>query len=335
MDMQAIAIHQLGGSEVLQLTRLPRPHPGPGEVLVRVHCAGVNPADWKCRQGYLAAFLQYQFPFVLGFDLAGTVEACGPGVTGWAPGTRVFAQSDVGAGHWGSYAEYTCVRHDSVVAMPAGLDFAAAAATPTPALAAWTGLVDDGGLQAGQKILVHGGAGAVGMFAIQIARTLGAEVAATCRGDNLAYVQSLGCQRAIDYQREDVAEAVRAWAPQGVDLVLDCVGCGSLPQGLDLLRPGGILVAIMTLVQGDAGPDHVAAAARGLRTALSHSKMPSGATLQRIATLLAQGQLQPPRLEVLPLAEVATAHTQLQSGQARRKLVLQVAPVHADQAVPA
>jgi NADPH2:quinone reductase len=322
--MRAVVIDRLGGSDVLQLANVEKPLPGPGEVLIRVHCAGVNPADWKCRQGYLSQFITYRFPFVLGFDLAGTVEAAGEGVTGLPEGTRVFAQSDVGAGKWGAYAEYACVSQASVVPMPGNLDFAQAAAVPTPALAAWAGLFEDGGLQAGHKVLVHGGAGAVGTFAIQLAKVAGARVAATCSADNLDYVESLGCEFGIDYRAQDIAAAIGEWSSDGVDLILDCVGCGSLPGALDMLRPGAILVSILTLAEGDPGPDHAGAAQRGLRTAVTWSKMPSGKQLGRIAALLSSGQVRPPRIETLPLEQVGKAHDLLQSASARVKLVLQI-----------
>ncbi|MCY1408221.1 Mycocerosic acid synthase [compost metagenome] len=323
--MRAVVMERLGGTEVLQLADLECPRPGPGEVLVRVACAGVNPADWKCREGYLGAFFEYRFPFVLGFDLAGTVSAVGEGVHDLPLGTRVFAQSDVGSGKWGSYAEYACVSRASVVEMPANLDFAAAAAVPTPALAAWAGLFDEGGLQPGMKVLVHGGGSAVGGFAVQLARWAGATVATTCGPDNLAYVRDLGAELAIDYRSEDIGSTLYRWAPEGVDLVLDCIGSGSLPDALGLLRKGGILVAILTLVPDDAGPNHLEAAQNGLRTAVAYSRMPSGETLGKIAGLLADGDLRPPRLDVQPLAEVATAHERLQQGRARSKQVLQVA----------
>lgn len=323
--MRAVVIERLGGAEVLQLADVERPRPGPGEVLVRVACAGVNPADWKCREGYLGAFLDYRFPFILGFDLAGTVEALGEGVSDPVPGTRVFAQSDVGAGKWGSYAEYACVSRASLVVMPDNLDFAAAAAVPTPALAAWTGLFDEGGLLPGQTVLIHGGGSAVGGFAIQFARCAGARIATTCGADNIAKACALGAECAIDYRQEDIHSGLRRWAPDGVDLVLDCIGGGSLANGLDLLRPGGSLVAILTLAPGDAGPDHAEAARRGLRTAVAYSRMPSGELLGRIASLLAAGRVRPPAIDLLPLAEVASAHERLQQGRARRKQVLQVA----------
>ncbi|WP_179405080.1 NADP-dependent oxidoreductase [Burkholderia guangdongensis] len=342
--MRAIAIDRVGSSDEMKMTDLPTPVPGPGEVLIRVAYAGVNPADWKCREGYLGAFIQYAFPFVIGFDASGVVAATGDGVDDLPPGTRVFAQTDVGAGKWGSYAEYVAVRRDSVVRVPDGLSLAEAAATPTPALAAWAGVFDDGDLRPGQTLLVHGGAGAVGTFAIQFAKQAGATVAATCSAANRAYVESLGCDLSIDYRavnvhkavHKAVHEAVRAWAPRGVDLVLDAVGNGTLPDALDLLAPGGTLVNIMTLVAADA--PRVAAAAeaaarRGLRTAMTFSRMPSGACLEKIAARFevqpeAQSKARPlraPRIETLPFEQAARALDLVQSGDAKAKLVLHIA----------
>ncbi|QBR00919.1 NADP-dependent oxidoreductase [Paraburkholderia pallida] len=326
--MRAIQIDRTGPSDLMTVADLPIPEPGPGEVLIRIACAGVNPADWKCREGYLGAFIEYTFPFVIGFDAAGVVVALGEGVDGPPPGTRVFAQTDVGAGKWGSFAEFVTVRHDSVVRIPENMSFAQAAATPTPALAAWAGVFDDGGLSAGQKILIHGGAGAVGTFAIQFAKQAGAEVAATCAAHNRSYVQALGSDLAIDYQSEDIGAAVKAWAPHGVDVVLDAVGAGTLPTALDMLATGGVLVNIMTLTAEDAErlPALAAEAGkRGLRTAMTFSRMPSGEQLGRIAALVEQAGLQTPRVETLPLEQAPRALDLVQFGQAKAKLVLDVA----------
>ncbi len=323
--MRAVVIDRTGGPDVLRLGNLPTPEPAAGEVLLRVACAGVNPADWKCREGYLSHFMQYSFPFVIGFDASGVVAAVGSGVKDFVPGQRVFAQTAVGAGKWGSYAEYVAVSQDCVVPIPDNLGFAEAAAVPTPALAAWTGLFDEGGLKPVQTVLVHGGAGAVGTFAVQLAKAAGATVAATCSAARRDELMALGCDLAIDYRGGDIAAAMQAWAPAGVDLVLDAVGCGTLPNGMDLLRPGGILVAILTLVSGDNGPDPAAAAQRGVRTAVAFSKMPSGARLREIAALLGSGRLRPPRIECLPLEQAGRALDLVQSGKAASKLVLRIA----------
>lgn len=324
-SMRAVVIDRVGGPDVLRMADLPVPELAAGEVLIRVACAGVNPADWKCREGYLSHFMQYTFPFVIGFDVSGVVAAVGAGVRGVRPGERVFAQTDVGAGKWGAFAEYVAVNADSVVPMPANLGFSDAAAVPTPALAAWAGLFDEGGLKAGQSVLVHGGAGAVGSFAVQLAKAAGARVAATGRTGRRDALSALGCDLTIDYQTDDIAAAVNQWAPEGVDLVLDTVGCGTLPQGLDLLKPGGILVGILTLVNGDSGPDAAEAARRGLRTALAYSRMPSGAKLREIASRLGAGRLRAPATESLPLQDVTHALELVRQGKAKSKLVLHVA----------
>lgn len=330
--MRAIVIDHVGPSDTMRFADLPTPAPGPGEVLIRVAYAGVNPADWKCREGYLGEFIQYTFPFVIGFDASGVVAATGNGIDDLPPGTRVFAQTDVGAGKWGAYAEYVVVRRDSVVRMPDSLSFAEAAAVPTPALAAWTGLFDDGALRRGQTVLVHGGAGAVGTYAIQLAKQAGARVAATCRAANRAYVESLGCDVAIDNRSEHVRDAVHVWAPRGVDLVLDAVGGGTLPDALDLLAPGGALVSIMTLAADDMA--RLAAAAkdagrRGLRTAMTFSRMPSGERLGKIAALFADRQLRAPRIERVPFEQAARALDLVQSGDANAKRVLHIAEIGA------
>jgi NADPH2:quinone reductase len=337
-SMRAVIIDQTGGPDVLRLADVPMPEPAAGEVLIRAVCAGVNPADWKCREGYLSPFMQYSFPLVIGFDVSGIVEAVGAGVTGFVRGQRVFAQTDVGAGRWGSYAEYVAVSQDSVAPIPDNLGYAEAAAVPTPALAAWTGLFDEGGLRSGQTVLVHGGAGAVGTFAVQLASAAGATVAATCSAARRDELMALGCDLAIDYRSGDIAAAMQAWAPAGADLILDAVGCGTLPNGVDLLKPGGILVAILTLVTGDKGPDAAEAVRRGVRTALAFSRMPSGTRLREIASLLGTGRLRPPpRIECLPLREAGHALDLLQSGKSPAKLVLQIAdpgaPVREEKAV--
>lgn len=322
--MRAVIIDRTGGPDVLRLADVPRPDPAPGEILIRVACAGVNPADWKCREGYLSRFMPYRFPFVIGFDASGVVAAVGAGVRNLAPGQRVFAQTEVGAGKWGAFAEYVAVSQDCVVPMPENLGFAEAAAVPTAALAAWTGLFDEGGLRPGQTVLIHGGAGAVGTFAVQLASAAGATVAATCSAARRDQLMALGCDLAIDY-RGDIAAAMQAWAPAGVDLVLDAVGGDTLPDGMALLRPGGILVAILTLVNGDNGPDPAEAVRRGVRTAVAYSKMPSGARLREIASRIGSGRLRPPRIACLPLEQAGRALDLVQSGQAPGKLVLRVA----------
>ena len=215
--MKAIAFEKFGGPEQLLFLDLPKPEPGPGEVQVRMAWASVNPADWKSRAGWLQTLPIYKptFPLVLGLDGAGTIEKVGPGVTGLAPGTRVFVRSHHSAGKWGTYAEFTVTTADYVTPVPEGVSLADAATVPTEALAAWDGIVDTGGLKAGQTALVTGAAGAVGCFAIQFAKAAGARVAGTCSAGNTGYVLGLGADAAIDY-RGDITADLRRFAPEGV-----------------------------------------------------------------------------------------------------------------------
>jgi NADPH2:quinone reductase len=215
--MHAVIIRQTGGPEVFEYAEIDTPDPGPGEVLVRVAYAGVNPADWKNRQGYLAQYRPYVFPYVVGFDAAGVVAAVGEGVSGFAEGDRVFTPTNHGQGGQGSYAEYAIASVDRVARIPDTLGFREAAALPVAALTAWQGLFDRGGLQAGQMAMIHGGSGGLGSFAVQFARLAGARVAASCSTPNVDYLCDLGVERVIDYREEDISAAIGAWAPHGLD----------------------------------------------------------------------------------------------------------------------
>jgi len=323
-SMRAMVIDRFGGPEVLREAELPRPEPGPGELLVRVACAGVNPADWKTREGWLSQFFQYRFPFVLGFDLAGTVVKVGEGVDAALVGRRVVAYSRQGYGEWGSYAEYAAVWANAVVALPDHVGDAEAASLPTAGITAWEALFESGQLQRGQRVLVHGGAGAVGSIAIQLARETGAEVAATCSAANIDYVRELGAALAIDYRAGTLESDVKAWAPEGVDLVIDAVGQGSLPQAVMLTRRGGVIAPIATLI-ADESHDPQRAAERGVRIVTTMSNLQrSPAQLRELATRLASGALKAPPLTILPLSQVAEAHRRVQAGGQRGKFVLQV-----------
>jgi len=327
--MQAIVIDRFGGPEELRLAEVPTPEPGPGQVLVRVAYAGINPADWKDREGLVAGFYEASFPHILGFDAAGTVAAVGPGVDDFAPGDRVFTTSDHGDGVAGSYAEYLLVSAPRLAKVPPQVDLAPAAATPVAALTAWQALFapERGDLQAGQRVLIHGGSGGVGSFAVQFAAHRGAHVAATCGAANLDYVRELGTECALDYRDDGYLNALRAWAPDGLDLIVDAVGGDTLPGKLELLRPGGRLVSIATLVaDGDIAAETAEAEALGVRKifAIMDSRE-AGRELEEIGQLLAAGAVRPPPIEVYPMAEVRDAHERIQSGHVRGKLVLEIA----------
>jgi len=325
--MFAVIIEETGGPDVLRYGEIATPEPGPDDIRVRIAFAGVNPADWKNRQGMLAAFRPYSFPYIIGFDAAGVVDAVGANVSGFTPGDRVFTPTNHGQGGQGSYAEFAIASADRVAHIPEGMSFAQAAALPVAALTAWQGLFDRGGLQAGQMAMIHGGSGGLGGFAVQFARWAGARVAATCSTPNVEYLKSLGVERVIDYRKENIAEAVAAWAPGGLDYLMDAVGASTIPNGLDMVRTGGTFVSIPTLTDdGDIPAAAVAGAAKGVNRVFS-TMVDVGCNVQlaQIAKLLVEGHITLPPLHEYALRDVARAHEAIQSGHTRGKIVLKVA----------
>ena len=325
--MRAIIIEHTGGPEALRLADVPTPEPGPGQVLIRVACAGVNPADWKDREGMLAMYAPYHFPYIVGFDAAGVVERVGAGVDKPRPGDRVFTPGNHGQGAWGSYAEFMVANADRTATIPPSMSFAAAASIPVAALTGWQALFDRGGLQAGQRIMIHGGSGGLGSFAVQFARWAGARVAATCGTANVDYVRGLGAENVVDHRRDDIAAAIRAWAPDGLDLLVDAVGASTLPDGLGMVRPGGAYVSIPTLTDdGDIEASFAAAAARQVRRVFSTmSDVGCGRQLATIAGLITDGHVTLPPMQTLPLEQAAEAHVLIQTRHVRGKIVLNVA----------
>ena len=323
--MRAAVIDRFGGPEELHVAAVPTPQPREGQVLVRVAYAGVNPADWKCREGWLATFFEYRFPFIVGFDAAGVVAALGAGVTDFALGDRVVTASNQGMGAWGSYAEYVISDVERVVRLPKELGLVEAATIPTAGMTAWEAVFDVAGTRTGQRVLVHGGAGGTGSFAIQLARMVGARVATTCSAPNAEYVRSLGAELAIDYRTETVANAVRGWAPDGLDLIVDTVGQGTLLESVDLVRRGGVVAPIATLVSNEPQPDLARAEANGVRHVPTMSTLPNQARqLRELVAAMATGKLRAPAVEILELQEAGEAHRRVQAGHVRGKLLLRV-----------
>lgn len=326
--MHAMVINGFGEADVLEPGELPLPEPGPGEVRVAVACTSVNPADWKTRRGLLSKYIDYSFPFVLGFDLAGTVDAVGEGVLAYKIGDRVFGTSRQGQGLNGAYAEYTIAHEAMLAPLPANLSPAEAACLPTAGTTALGGLLDVGGLKAGQTVLINGGAGGVGSIAIQIARHVGARVLTTCSAHNADYVRGLGAEAAIDYRNADVVESVRALCPEGVDLVLDAVGLDTLlPRATDLVRSGGSFVEIETLISAASEAQVAEAAKAGVRIVsnmIAIANLPT--QLKQLGQLAAEGAVRPPLAETLPLSAIAEAHRRIEGGHVRGKIAIEVAP---------
>ena len=329
--MRAIALMEFGDASLFRLMDLPTPQIADDEVLIRVQVAGINPADWKDREGHTAAFFAIDFPYVIGFDAAGVIVETGSAVQGFAVGDRVFTTTNHGQGRPGSYAELVVASADRLAMIPEAMDATVAAALPVAALTAWQALFDTGkgGLKAGQKVLVNGGSGGVGSFAVPLAHWAGAAVACTCSSANIPYVSRRGADLAIDYQSGDVAASVLAWAPAGVDVIIDAVGTDSLPGALDLLKPGGVLVSIATLVaDGDVAAQMQAAAREGKRKVLAiMDDVACGETLATIAGLISSGELPAPEIRSFAMEQVAQAHKLLETGRVRGKLVLAIEPV--------
>jgi NADPH:quinone reductase-like Zn-dependent oxidoreductase len=323
--MRAMVIHGFGGPEVLVPGEIEVPVPKPGEVLIRIAYASVNPADWKCREGWLSQFFDYKFPFVVGFDAAGIVAGVGEGVTEYKIGDRVVTSSNQGIGERGSYAEYLVSDIDRVSHIADTLDFATAASIPTAAITSWEGLFGTGDLKAGQTVLINGGAGGMGSFAIQFAKNAGAKVAVTCGPKNIDYVTSLGADLAIDYRSQNVLDAVLAWAPEGVDLIMDTVGQGSLPDGIAMTKPGGVIAPIGTLIANEPQFDPMVAEKRNVRVVPTMSNhLRAGGYLRHIADLYGKGVFRAPELTVMPLEQAAEAQRLVQAGHVRGKIVLHV-----------
>ncbi|WP_380879267.1 oxidoreductase [Sphingomonas sp. DBB INV C78] len=323
--MRAMVLDRFGGPEVLRLGDIERPPVEAGGVVVEVAFASVNPADWKAREGWLARYFDYQFPFVVGFDAAGVVAEVGEGVTDLVVGDRVVTASNQGRGARGSYAEFVASDRERVVKLPASVGFREAATLPTAGMTAWQAVFDVGQAKAGQKILVNGGAGGTGSFAIQLARMAGADVAATCGPHNLDYVRDLGAALAIDYREGRVIDAVRAWAPDGVDLVIDTVGQGSLLDAIEILKRGGLVAPITTLIADEPMPDAARAEALGVRIEIATSTFPNQPRqLNGLVDALAAGRIRAPDMTILPLDRAAEAQTRVAAGHVRGKILLEV-----------
>jgi len=305
---QAIRIHQYGGPEQLKLEQVQRPEPQQGEVLIRVHAAGVNPVDWKITAGMMKAFLPVQFPYIPGHDIAGVVEEVGPGVTAFQKGQAVFGQS----AH-GGYAEYITASVATLALKPKTLSFDEAAAIAVGATTAWQGLFDHGGLLAGQRVLVQGAAGGVGLFAVQFARWKGAQVIGTTSTANVDFVRSLGAETVVDYKTTSVEQAVH-----NVDLVLDTVGSSTLDASLRAVKPGGTLVSIA----GQASAEKVRE--RNVHFA-SFGAQVSSELLSTFAQLIDDGQVKVIVGATFPLSEAAQAHELSEKGHGRGRIVLHIA----------
>jgi NADPH:quinone reductase-like Zn-dependent oxidoreductase len=334
--MKAWYIESYGGPEKLRCGELPEPNVMPDDVLVEVRAAGVNPIDWKIRSGMTRMILKQAFPLILGNDLAGVVVSVGDRVTGFAVGDEVYARPD--KRRIGTFAERIAVRADEVAHMPAAIDFVEAAALPLVGLTCVQGLSELAGLAAGQKVLIHAGAGGVGTFAIQYAKHLGARVATTASAAKHELLRSLGADEVIDYRTGDFTAEL-----SGCDVILDTVGGQTLTRSVEVLKPGGIIVS----VSGPPGPEFarewglnvplrliVGLMSFGIRRRaraaggryLFFIMRASGAQLREIAALVEQGAVRPVIDRAFEFENTREALAYAEAGHATGKVVVRGLP---------
>jgi NADPH:quinone reductase-like Zn-dependent oxidoreductase len=311
--MKAVVMREHGGPEVLVLEEVERPEPFPTEILVRVVAAGTNPVDWKTRQKPYLPAIQGDPPMILGWDVAGTVEKVGGGVTRFEPGDRVFGMP------WfprlaRAYADFVTAPSRHLARTPDVLSDEQAGGLPLAGLTAWQSLVDTAGVGEGDRVLVHAAAGGVGHLAVQIAKTRGAHVIGTARAEKHEFLRKLGIDEAVDYTEQDFEEVASE-----VDIVVDLVGTEEYGmRSLRALREGGLLIQVPGGVK-----DAVATAARDQsRRATAILVEPDHAGLESLAALADSGQLKVEIDETFPLERADKAHEHLESRRARGKVVL-------------
>jgi NADPH:quinone reductase-like Zn-dependent oxidoreductase len=331
--MRAFVLQRYGGPSAAKLQEVPQPEPSADEVLVRVHAAGLNPVDYKFRNGLLRVIHRPKLPFVMGNELAGTIVACGSNVKGFASGERVFACCDIARA--GAFAEYACVHQNFVAKMPAGLDFESAAAVPLAGLTALQSLRDQLHISKGDRILITGGAGGVGTFAIQISKWLEAFVATTASPRGIPLVQRLGADQVIDYTQKNGEQL------GGFDAGLDLVGAQSLPLLFAAVKFGMRVLSIAALPEPKTAADlqggfgmkalfwliSLPIRWKAWRSRVEYRYYfmhPNGVDLSELAKLIDDGHLQPVVDRTFPFSEIGDAFAYLEQGHAKGKVVVKL-----------
>lgn len=313
--MRAVAIERFGGPETLRLMDLPEPELKAGEVLIQIVASGINPVDWKIREGYLQKLMPHHFPVIQGWELSGVVVDAGAGVTRFRRGDAVYSYSRLPEVKWGSYAEYIAVPESMVAAKPRSLLFHEAAAVPLAGLTALQALFRKPGVGPNTTVLVHAASGGVGHFGVQLAKNAGATVIGTAGKANQEFIRELGVDHAIDYTAGDFREAVRKIRPEGVDVVLAAVGGEVLPQSFDVVARGGRLVSVVD------SPDAAEAQRRNVE-AYFHFVEPNSDELTQLGALADQGKVRPHVSALYPLSRAAEAQEKSREGRTRGKAVL-------------
>ena len=309
--MKAVVIHEYGGPEVLKYEDVPQPEPKQDQLRIHVIAAGVNPVDGMIRSGMFDKEGHRAFPVILGGDISGVVEKVGSNITKFKSGDPVFAY--VSLDNSGGYAQYAVVTEREAAPKPKSLTYVEAAAVPIVALTAWQALIDTAKLKAGQTVLIHGGSGGVGSFAIQIAKAHGAKVIATASAANQELLKQLGADVAIDYTKQNFENVAK-----DVDVVLDSIGKDTLARSYGVVKKGGIIVSLV------ARPDPAELEKHGIRgEALSVD--PNSDELSEIGKLIDEKKINVIVSQTFPLSEARKAQEQVATGHTRGKIVLKVA----------
>jgi len=304
IQQRAVLIRTYGGAGAAEVAEIAKPEAGRGEVLVRVRAAGVNGIDWKVREGYVRDAFPLQLPAVLGIELAGVVEANGPGASRFQVGDRVMGA----LGGLGAYADVVVIAEEKLSRTPEGLSDVQAAAIPVAAVAAWQSLHHAGPIRPGQRILIHGAAGGLGGHAVQYAKRAGAEVFATAATAHVEYVRRLGADHVIDHQSQRFEDVAR-----DIDLVLDYVGGEVLDRSWQVLAPNGVIV-------GTSSPDILARTPAG-RRGLWFMNKPDPALLDTLAGDVAAGRLKSEVSEVVGFGDIPAAIERNRTGSRTGKVV--------------
>ncbi|HRH44659.1 MAG TPA: NADP-dependent oxidoreductase [Pyrinomonadaceae bacterium] len=306
--MKAVIIREYGNEDVLKLEEVEKPSTKPDDILVKIQNIGLNPVEWKVRNG-LGEIFGMKLPIFLGSEISGTVEAVGADVNKFKVGDEIFGNVNMMRG--GGYADYVLAKESEIAHKPQNIDFVQAAAIPVGALTSWQGIFTTGNLQSGQTVLIHGAAGGVGSMGVQLAKAKGAYVYATGSGKNEDFIKELGADEFINYTTTKFEEVA-----QDVDVVLDTVGGDTQTRSFQVLKKGGFLVSLV------APPSQELAEQYGVKAEMIQSG-PNGELLEAIAKFVEEGKVRAHIEKIFPLSEIKEAHKLSESGRTRGKIVLE------------
>ncbi len=308
-QMKAVRIHQYGGSAEMDLEKIAIPEPDEGEVLIKIFAAGINPIDWKIRKGYLAELIPHTLPLTLGWDFSGEIVSLGKNVNKWSIGDAVYACPDFSKN--GAYAEYIVVSEDEIATKPKTLNWQKSAAVPLVTLTAWQALKDISVVTQGDRVLIHAGAGGVGIAAIQLAKQAGATVYTTSSPKNIAFLKELGADEVIDYTQEDFSTL------ENLDIVFDTMGGDVLEKSWATLKKGASLVSVAEVPSEELAAKYEVSASFCFIQANPEQ-------LSKISNLIDSGKLKIEIDSVFRLEDIAQAHEKSEAGHTRGKIVIQV-----------